>query len=118
VSAQAGIGETSPAIPEEMRRILPLMPSFNIRLVEQTTLEGSGDFTVHADTAHDAATVIAEAHRLAKTRGTHLVTLPNGQVQVVESEREVSCQVVLLLLNDLGDILETLPLPGDPKHLQ
>ena len=91
---------------------------FNIRLVERTTHEGSADFRVDAKSAAAAASIVAEAHAAVVASGTNMVTLPDGQTQVVEAEKVVARNRTLLLLDDSGAELREITIadaPGRPQ---
>jgi hypothetical protein len=87
------------------------MTTFKIRLVERITNQGSADFHVEALSAEEAATIVAQAQLQAHASGSNLVTLPDGQVQVVESETEVGRELLLILLKDDGTEVRTILLP-------
>jgi hypothetical protein len=94
------------------------MTTFRIRLVERITNQGSADFQVEAQSAEEAATIVAQAQLQAHTAGSNIVILPDGQVQIVESEGEVGRELVLILLNDDGIEVRTIPLPPSLTQLQ
>jgi len=94
------------------------MTSFNIRLVERTTTEGSAIFKVDAPDAGAAATIIAEAHARAQVSGTNMVTLPDGQTQVLEAERIVARETNFLLVDAAGTEIHRIPMPDGPSRPQ
>jgi hypothetical protein len=94
------------------------MTSFNIRLVERTTTEGSAVFKVDAPNAGAAATIIAEAHARAQATGSNMVTLPDGQTQVVEAERTVARETSFLLVDAGGNEIRRIPMPEGPGRPQ
>jgi hypothetical protein len=94
------------------------MTSFNIRLVERTTTQGSADFKVNAPNARAAATIIAEAHARAQATGSNMVTLPDGQTQVVEAERIVAREASFLLVDAGGNEIRKVPMPEGPSRAQ
>jgi hypothetical protein len=94
------------------------MTTFKIRLVERITNQGSADFQVEGQSAEEAATIVAQAQLQAHTAGSSMVVLPDGQVQIVESEAEVGRELVLILLNDDGTEVRTIPLPLGLTRLQ
>jgi len=94
------------------------MPIFTIRLVEQTTQQGSADFRVEAATAADAANLIANAHDRSLESGTGWVTLPDGQIQVVEAETVIARARSLLLLDDQGGEIMEIPVLEAPSRPQ
>ena len=91
---------------------------FNIRLVERTTHEGSADFRIDAESATAAATILAAAHTAAQANGTNMVTLPDGQTQVVEAEKVVARNRAFLLLDDTGIEVREIPLIDAPERPQ
>ena len=95
----------------------PLM-IFNIRLVERTTHEGSADFSVDAESATAAATIVAEAHAATQADGSNMVTLPDGQTQVVEAEKVVGRNRAFLLLDDTGAEIREIPIIDAPDRPQ
>ncbi len=92
------------------------MTIFNIRLVERTTNEGSADFKVNAPTANDAAAIVAEAHARAQVIGSNMVTLPDGQTQVVEAEDVVARDRRFVLVDDQGAEVAEIPVPDGPSR--
>jgi ABC-type sugar transport system ATPase subunit len=91
---------------------------FNIRLVEWTTHEGSADFRVDAESATAAAAIVAVAHAGAQANGTNMVTLPDGQTQVVEAEKVVARNRAFLLLDDAGADVREIRLNEAPERPQ
>ena len=94
------------------------VPVFNIRLVERITSEGSADFRVDAPSADAAAEIIAAAHSRSQAIGSSIVTLPDGQSQVVESEAVVTQTRSLILLADNGTELQEIMMSGDTGRAQ
>ena len=94
------------------------MRTFQIRLVECTTHQGSADFAVHAETPAAAAAIVAEAHGAAQARGTNMVTLPDGQTQVVEAESVVARERAFLLLDGAGVEVCDIPVIDAPRRPQ
>src|ERR1700730_4625793 len=78
------------------------MTIFRIRLIERITSQGSADFQVEARSAEEAAAVVAKAQLQAYIGGSNLVTLPDGQVQVVEPDSEVGRETQVILLDEDG----------------
>jgi len=62
------------------------MTRYRIRLSEQSILEGSGDFTVDADTPELAAAILLKAHEAARDACSNLVVLADGQSRHIEHE--------------------------------
>jgi hypothetical protein len=94
------------------------MSTFNIRLIERTTHQGSADFRVDAETAAAAATIVADAHAGAQADGTNMVTLPDGQTQVVEAEEIVARERTFMLLDDAGTETREIPVIDAPSRPQ
>lgn len=94
------------------------MPVFNIRLVERTMNEGSADFLVDAPSADAAADIVATAHAISQASGVAIVTLPDGQSQVVEAETVVAQQRSLILLDKDGMELREILIPSDAGRAQ
>ena len=94
------------------------MSTFNIRLVERTTHQGSADFRVDADTAAVAATIVADAHAGAQADGTNMVTLPDGHTQVVEAEEIVARERTFLLVDDAGTEIREIAMIDAPSRPQ
>ncbi len=92
------------------------MTRYRIRLVEQSILEGSGDFTVEADTPALAATVLLRAHDAAREAYRDLVVLPDGQSRRIEPREVVDNNVFCLRLDNVGDEVggEIKPDDGPP----
>jgi len=89
---------------------------FRVRLVEQSILEGSGDFTVEAETPELAAAVLLRAHDAAREACRDLVVLPDGQSRHVEPREVVDNNVFCIRLDDAGDEVggEIKPDDGPP----
>ena len=79
------------------------MTRYRIRLVEQSILEGSGDFTVEADTPALAATVLLRAHDAAREAYRDLVVLPDGQSRRIEPREVIDNKVFCIRLDEAGD---------------
>jgi hypothetical protein len=94
------------------------MAIFQIRLVERITKQGSADFRVEATSADEAATTVAQANLHAQVNGSHLITLPDGQFQVLESETEIARETAFLLLNNDGVEVGEIALPPGVTRLQ
>lgn len=91
---------------------------FNIRLVERTTKQGIADFKVDAPTASVAASIVAEAHARAQALGINMVTLPDGQTQVLEAEDVVSRDRRFLLLDAAGTEVAEIAWSDGPSRPQ
>ena len=87
-----------------------------LRLVERSILEGSGDFTVEADTPELAAAVLLRAHDAAREACRDLVMLPDWQSCHVEPRQVVDSDVFCTRLDDAGDEIggEIKPDDGTP----
>ncbi len=78
------------------------MTRYRIRLVEQSILEGSGDFTVEADTPELAAGILLAAHNRAREQCSNVVTLPDGQCRRIEPTDVIENSTFCMLLDDAG----------------
>ena len=76
-----------------------------MRLVEQLTEEGSGDFTVDAATPEQAAAILLAAHAKARARCSNQVHLPDGQSCWIEPNSAVDTCTFCLLLDERGQEL-------------
>jgi len=76
---------------------------YRLRLVEQSILEGSGDFIVEADTPELAAAVLLRAHDAAREACRDLVVLPDGQSRRIEPREVADNNVFCIRLDDAGD---------------
>jgi len=91
------------------------MPTFALRLVEEITERGHGDFAVEADTPEAAAAILEASYRQARDAGSNLVVLPDGQQQFIEREAAAAPTVSFVLLD--GDGLPGAPVsPRDPDE--
>jgi len=92
------------------------MTRYRIRLVEQSILEGSGDFTVDADTPALAAVVLLQAHDAARAACRDLVVLPDGQSRRIEPRKVIDNNVFCIRLDEAGDEIggEIKPDDGRP----
>jgi len=79
------------------------MTRYRIRLVEQSILEGSGDFTVDADTPELAAAILLKAHEAARDACSNLVVLADGQSRRIEPREVVENNVFCIRLDETGD---------------
>ena len=77
---------------------------FPIRLVEQITEQGHGDFVVEAASAEEAAALVRSAYQAAFSAGTGFVQLPDGQAQLIERAHTQDVTISLLLLNGKGEL--------------
>lgn len=91
---------------------------FTIRLVERTTQQGVANFEVDAPTASVAASIVAEAHARAQALGINMVTLPDGQTQVLEAEDVVARDRRFLLLDAAGTEVAEIALSDGPSRPQ
>jgi len=92
------------------------MTHYRMRLVEQSILEGSGDFTVDADTPELAAAVLLRAHNVAREACRDLVVLADGQSRPIEPREVVDNNVFCIRLDEEGDEIggEIEPDDGSP----
>jgi len=79
------------------------MTHYRIRLVEQSILEGSGDFTIKADTPALAAAVLLRAHDAARAACHDLVVLADGQSRRIEPREVIDNNVFCIRLDEAGD---------------
>lgn len=79
------------------------MTRYRIRLVEQSILEGSGDFTVDSDTPELAAAVLLNAHEAARAACRDLVVLADGQSRRIEPREVIDNNVFCIQLDEAGD---------------
>jgi ABC-type cobalamin/Fe3+-siderophores transport system ATPase subunit len=117
-STLSGGRETRAASPAVAQPKVTPMRIFRIRLVERTTHQGSAEFNVDAETEAAAATIVADAHSAAQALGTNMVTLPDGQTQVVEAETVVARHRAFLLLDDTGADIREIPIIDAPSRPQ
>lgn len=78
------------------------MATFSIRLVQQITEQGSGDFVIEASNAEAAAGILLTAYKAARAKDSSLVKLLDGQVQLIEREEVLSRSVSFKLLDENG----------------
>ena len=76
-----------------------------MRLVEQLTEEGSGDFTVDAATPEQAAAILLAAYAEARGRYSNQVALPDGQSCSIEPDSVVDTCTFCILLDERGQEL-------------
>lgn len=88
------------------------MARIRMRLVQQTTEEGSGDFVLEADSPEAAAAILSRAWKLAMAEGSSLVRLPDGQVQLIERTDIIARRVSFLLLDKHGDEVRAVTPPN------
>lgn len=97
------------------------MTRYRIRLVEQSILEGSGDFTVEADTPELAAAVLLQAHEAARKECRDLVVLADGLAETrsvcrwsrrIEPREVIDNKLFCIRLDEAGDEIE--PDDGPP----
>ncbi len=92
------------------------MTRYRIRLVEQSILEGSGNFTVDADTPELAATVLLKAHEAARDACSNLVVLADGQSRRIDPREVIDNNLFCIQLDETGDEIggEIKPDDGAP----
>ena len=88
------------------------MARFKMRLVQQTTEEGSGDFTLEADSPEAAAAILNRAWKVAMAQGSSLVRLPDGQVQLIERSDIIARRVSFVLLDERGEEVREVTPPN------
>jgi len=79
------------------------MTRWRMRLVEQSILEDSGDFTVEADTPELAAAILLQAHEAARRDCRDLVVLSDGQARRIEPREVVDNNVFCIRLDEEGN---------------
>jgi hypothetical protein len=94
------------------------MTIYTIRLVAQTTREGSIDFKVDAASPSAAAAIIAEAHNQTEASGTGLMFLPDGQEELFEIVDVIARERSFFLLDDTGEEVSEIPLVDAPSRPQ
>ena len=92
------------------------MAMFNIRLVQQITEQGSGDFTIEAGSAEAAAAILLKAYKVAQAQGSSLIKLLDGQVQLIERSEVLARSVSFVLLDQEGAEIRPVTAP-DGKRL-
>jgi len=91
------------------------MAKFTIRLVQQITEQGFGDFSIEAATADAAAELVRTAYKIARAEGSSVVRLTDGQVQVLERVEVLERVVSFILLDPDGEEVGPVgPLPIRP----
>lgn len=92
------------------------MTQHRMRLVEQSILEGSGDFTVDADTPELAAAILLKAHEAARDACSNLVVLADGQSRHIEPREVIDNKLFCIRLDETGDEIggEIKPDDGAP----
>jgi hypothetical protein len=94
------------------------MTIYSIRLVAQTTRQGSIDFKVEAASPSAAAAIIAEAHNQTEASGTGLMLLPDGQEELFEIVEVVARERTFFLLDKAGEEVTEIPLVDAPSRPQ
>ncbi len=92
------------------------MTHYRVRLVEQSILEGSGDFTVDAETPKLAAAILLKAHEAAREACSNLVVLADGQSRHIEPREVIDNSLFCIRLDETGDEIggEIKPDDGPP----
>ena len=78
------------------------MATFSIRLVQQITEQGSGDFVIEASSAEAAAGILLTAYKAAQAEDSSVVELLDGQVQLIERAEVLGRSVSFKLLDEDG----------------
>lgn len=86
--------------------------------MERITKQGVADFKVDAPTASVAASIVAEAHARAQALGINMVTLLDGQTEVLEAEDVVAWERRFLLLDAAGTEIAEIALSDRPSGPQ
>ena len=87
------------------------MATFIIRLVQQITEQGSGDFIIEAASAEAAAAILLIAYKAAQAENSSLVKLQDGQVQLIEREEVLGRSVSFKLLDEHGAEVRVVTAP-------
>jgi hypothetical protein len=106
-------GSSDPVSPEMLHMTL-----YAIRLVAQTTKQGSIDFKVDAASPSAAVAIIAEAHNQTEASGTGLMLLPDGQEELFEIVDVVARERTFFLVDDTGEEVTEIPLIDAPSRPQ
>ena len=89
------------------------MAMFSIRLVQQITEQGSGDFIIEAESAEAAAGILLAAYKVARAEDSSIVKLLDGQVQLIEREEVLGRSVSFKLLGEDGAEVRSVTVPDD-----
>ncbi len=92
------------------------MAQFSIRIVQQVTEQGSGDFIIEASTAEAAVAVLSTAYKIARAEGSNIVTLQDGQSQILERAEVLDRVVSFMLLDADGEEVRPVSVPLDGSH--
>ncbi len=89
------------------------MPLFRIRLREDTTVRACSEFEIETETAEGAAATLLAAYRRARTLGTNVVQLPDGQRELLERDCTLAIQVSCAALDREGNETHVLMPEGN-----
>ena len=81
-----------------------------LRLIETTTSRGQSDLTIDAQSADQAAAIVARAHRRSMAAGSPLIKLPDGQHLVID-QGVPETSIELVLLDGAGHEVRTVEVP-------
>lgn len=87
------------------------MATFSIRIVQQITEQGSGDFFIEATNAEAAAGILLKAYHVAQSEDSSLIKLQDGQVQLIEREEVLGRSVSFKLLDEDGAEVRSVTAP-------
>lgn len=87
------------------------MAQFSIRIVQQVTEQGSGDFIIEASTAEAAVAVLSTVYKIARAEGSNIVTLQDGQSQILERAEVLDRVVSFMLLDADGEEVRPVSVP-------
>ena len=88
--------------------------TFRSRLREITSASGCVDFYVTAETPEEAAQILSTAYEAARASNTSVVTLPDGQVGIIDPESPEVVGVSYHLLDGADAEIATIA-PAAPK---
>lgn len=90
------------------------MAMFSIRLVQQITEQGFGDFMIEAGSAEGAAGILLAAYKVAQAEDSSVVKLLDGQVQLIERQEVLGRSVSFKLLDNDGAEVRSVTAPDGP----
>jgi len=85
---------------------------FSIRLVQQITEQGSGDFNIEAGSAEAAAGILLKAYKVARSEDSSIIKLQDGQSQLIEREKVLDRSVSFMLLDKEGTEVRPVTAPN------
>ena len=82
--------------------------SFRIKLTETTTAVGSAELAITSESPEMAAAEMLIAYQTAKTAGSNMLQLRNGQRELLERDEIVSASVRFELLDQDGAVIREI----------